>query len=91
MTRFRSRAVDAPCLMRITMRHLPLLHLDTRFPIVYHPSAILIVFHLPIGIPYRFAIYDETPFTSLPPPFSRNSLANIASSFFANFTLRVIF
>lgn len=43
MTRFCSRAVDAPSFMRITMRHLPLLHLDTQFPTIYHLPAIFIL------------------------------------------------
>lgn len=69
MTRFRSRAVDASCLMRITMRHLPLLHLDTRDRLSSARNFSRI--HLPIEIPHRFAFYEWNPrFRGIPAQIS---------------------
>ena len=74
MTRFYSRAVDASSFMQITMRHLPLLHLDIcDFPIVYHPPAIFIMLSPNWNFLHFFVFYDEI-------SFSWNSFANIIFS-----------
>lgn len=89
MTRFCSRAVDAPSFMQITMRHLPLLHLDTIFrSFIIHPQFSSC--YLLIGISCRISSHFTTK-SRFPGILLQISLFYLLLFFPLNYILYLIF